>query len=163
MILAPTFQFKRINLTADPYFFLLFLGYSQGTQTIPPCHGKLIEETRRNTNHWRVMKDPIRIHPRQLLELQRLLADRIAPPDDPVASCKPDTAAKVRRDPNNPRKILEVNAARPVQYTSEAHYETFCECKDWDSKWPEDREWCRTDDINERFYDKPYNFMTTGF
>mmetsp|Transcript_43747 Transcript_43747/g.49025 ORF Transcript_43747/g.49025 Transcript_43747/m.49025 type:complete len:438 (-) Transcript_43747:237-1550(-) len=135
----------------------------EGTQTIPPCHGKRIESTRRNTNHWRVMKDPIRIHPRQLTELKRLLADRIAPLDDSVVPCQPDTAAKVRRDPNDNRKILEVTAARPVSYTTRAHYETFCECKDWKSKWKEDQEWCLIEDINERFYDKPYNFMTNEF
>jgi hypothetical protein len=109
------------------------------------------------------MKDPIRIHPRQLGELQRLMADRIAPSDDPVVPCQADTAAKVRRDPNDPRQILEVTAARPVQSTTKAHYETFCECKDWGSKWKEDQDWCRIEDINERFYDKPYNFMTNGF
>jgi len=135
----------------------------EGTQTIPPCHGRHIDGTRRNANHWRVMKDPIRIHPRQLYELKRLLADRIAPIDDPVAACRPDTAAKVKRDPADPRKVLDVTAARPVQYTTRGHHETFCECKDWVSKWPEDRSWCRVEDINKRFYDKPYNFLSTGF
>ena len=109
------------------------------------------------------MKDPIRIHPRQLFELKRLLADRIAPIDDPVAACRADTAAKVKRDPTDPRKVLEVTAARPIQYTTRAHYKTFCECKDWVSKWPEDRNWCRVEDIEERFYGKPYNFVSNGF
>ena len=82
---------------------------------------------------------------------------------DCALPCQVDTAAKVRRDPNDPRQILEVTTARPVQSTTKAHYETFCECKDWGSKWKEDQDWCRIEDINERLYDKPYNFMTNGF
>jgi hypothetical protein len=109
------------------------------------------------------MKDPIRIHRRQLQELQRLLADRIAPKGSAVNECRPDTAAKVTRDASNPRKIVEVDAVRPIMYTSYPHFETFCECKDWPSKWPEDRKWCEIQDINERFYERPYNFMTEGY
>lgn len=105
----------------------------------------------------------MRIHPRQLRELQRLMADRIAPQGSVVNECQPDTAARVARDPSNSRRILEVDAARPIMYTSPAHYETFCECKDWPSKWPEDMEWCKMQDINERFYSQPYNFETDGF
>jgi hypothetical protein len=109
------------------------------------------------------MKDPIRIHARQLQELQRLMADRIAPKNSAVNECQPDTAARVTRDSSNPRKILEVNAARPLMYNTSSHFETFCECKDWPSKWPEDRRWCEIQDINERFYDQPYNFITDGY
>lgn len=129
-----------------------------GTQTIPPCYGDFDGSSRKGTNHWRVMKDPIRIHPRQLTELQRLIADRIAPSDDPVMACSPDTAAKVTRDPGNPEKILDVNTARPLQEWDRVHYKTFCECKDWPSKWPEDRKWCKIEDMNERFFEKKYNF-----
>ena len=129
-----------------------------GTQTIPPCYGDFDGSSRIGTNHWRVMKDPIRIHPRQLTELQRLIADRIAPSDDPVMACSPDTAAKVNRDPGNPDKILDVNTARPLQQWDRVHFKTFCECKDWPSKWPEDRKWCKIEDMNERFFEKKYNF-----
>lgn len=134
----------------------------EGTQTIPPCYGSYIPESRRNTNHWRVLKDPIRMHPRQLHELKRLLADRIAPPDDPVNPCLADTAAKVTRDPET-NVATDVDTARPLMYTSTSHFKTFCECKDWPSKWPEDREWCKMQDIYERFYDHPYNFQTDGY
>jgi hypothetical protein len=127
-----------------------------GTSTIPPCYGQFQENSRKGTNHWRVLKDPIRIHPRQLKELQRLLKDRIAPMDDPVNPCQPDTAAKVNNDGT-------VEAARPLQYYHPAHFKVFCECKDWPSKWPEDRAWCAIEDITERFYDHPYNFDTNGF
>ena len=129
-----------------------------GTQTIPPCYGDFDSSSRKGTNHWRVMKDPIRIHPRQLAELHRLIAERIAPKDDPFKSCKPDTAAKVRRDSGNPEKYVEVNTARPLQSWDRVHYKTFCECKDWDSKWPEDRKWCKIDNMNERFFVKKYNY-----
>eukprot|EP00529_Nitzschia_sp_RCC80_P013396 CAMPEP_0113481950 /NCGR_PEP_ID=MMETSP0014_2-20120614/22670_1 /TAXON_ID=2857 /ORGANISM="Nitzschia sp." /LENGTH=597 /DNA_ID=CAMNT_0000375457 /DNA_START=297 /DNA_END=2090 /DNA_ORIENTATION=- /assembly_acc=CAM_ASM_000159 len=130
-----------------------------GSQTIPPCYGNFNEDSRVGTNHWRVMKDPIRIHPRQLRELERLVRERIAPTDDPVVSkrCQPDTAAKV--DPTTGK----VNAARPIQSHKKVHFKTYCECKDWPSKWPEDREYCKNDDIDSRFYDKPYNFQTDGY
>ena len=49
------------------------------------------------------------------------MADRIAPSDDPIVPCQADTVAEVRRDPNDPRQILEVTAARPVQSTTKAH------------------------------------------
>lgn len=113
------------------------------------------------------MKDPVRIHPRQLWELKRLLADRIAPPNDPVNPCRPDTAAKVTRDDtvmnqDGQGRVLEVDTARPLQYISTSHFKTFCECKDWPSKWPEDRAWCQMEEMT-RFYDHPYNFESNGW
>eukprot|EP00934_Nitzschia_sp_Nitz4_P000564 Nitzschia sp. Nitz4//scaffold115_size69933//20414//22196//NITZ4_005997-RA/size69933-augustus-gene-0.93-mRNA-1//1//CDS//3329533484//564//frame0 len=126
-----------------------------GSMTTPPCYGNFVSNSREGTLHWRVMKDPIRIHPRQLTEIKRLLASRIQPADADVMACQPDTAAKVDGD--------DVSTARPLQYFHNAHFETFCECKDWPSKWPEDRKWCQIDDIYERFYDTPYNFDTDGF
>jgi hypothetical protein len=103
------------------------------------------------------MKDPIRIHPRQLQELKRLMGERISPKGSVVKECEVDTAAKVTKDPET-NQIIDIEAARPVQEWNNVHFETFCECKDWASKWPEDRHWCLVDDISERFYDKPYNF-----
>lgn len=138
-----------------------YFRYSGG-QSIPPCYGKFNddaadgENTRSDTNHWRVMKDPTRISRRQLKELQRLIAERIAPMDDPVNSCEPDTAAKVSR--NDDGAIIDVDVARPLMEWNTVHFKTFCECKDWPSKWPEDRAWCLEEDIEKRFYEKPYNF-----
>jgi Eukaryotic-type carbonic anhydrase len=131
----------------------------QGSQTIPPCYGNVVTGSKEGTNHWRVMKDPVRIHPRQLEELTRLIAERIAPPDDPVNACKPDTAADVSEEDGK----VTVNTARPLMYLQEAHFKTFCECKDWASKWPEDRAWCKQQDIYQRFYTNPYNFEGEGF
>lgn len=103
------------------------------------------------------MKDPIRVSERQILELHRLIKDRIAPADDPIRACKADTAAAP--DPNDERKI---SVARPLQRSHNAHFETFCECKDWRSKWQEDRAWCELGE-NERLFDRPYNYQNSGF
>lgn len=130
-----------------------------GSQTIPPCYGNFVSESRKGINHWRVMKDPIRIHTRQLQELRRLTAERIAPINSTVHACLPDTAANVTRgDSTDSNKIVDVNNARPLQSWENTHFKTFCECKDWPSKWPEDRKWCEIEDIEDRFYLRPYNF-----
>ncbi|KAG7343367.1 Eukaryotic-type carbonic anhydrase [Nitzschia inconspicua] len=128
-----------------------------GSQTIPPCYGNHIDNSRSGTNHWRVMKDPIRIHPRQLKELKRLIGERISPKGSLVDECMVDTAAKVTRD-SETQEIINIEAARPLQEWNNVHFKTFCECKNWESKWPEDRQWCLIGDISERFFDKPYNF-----
>lgn len=45
-----------------------------GTQTVPPCYGRFTPGSNRGyTNHWRVMKDPIRVSHRQINEMHRLL------------------------------------------------------------------------------------------
>jgi Eukaryotic-type carbonic anhydrase len=130
-----------------------------GSQTIPPCYGTFIPgNNREQTNHWRIYKDPVRISHRQLMELHRLLKERIAPMDDPLRSCQPDTGAK--RDRKNPNKVI---VARPLQETHKAHFMTFCECDNWKSKLIEDQEWCKISNRNERFYKHPYNFATNGF
>jgi hypothetical protein len=129
-----------------------------GTQTVPPCYGRFFEgNNRRQTNHWRVLKDPIRVTQRQVDEMHRLLKERIASVDDPLASCEPDTAAKV--DENDPTKI---SVARPVMETRSTHYKVFCECEDWRSKFPEDVEWCKKG-LQDRLFNHPYNFETDGF
>jgi Eukaryotic-type carbonic anhydrase len=129
-----------------------------GTQTIPPCYGNWFENNnRKGTNHWRMMKDPIRISRRQLKEMHRLLRERIAPLDDPLASCQPDTAAKVDTTTG------DVSTARPLQSNHKVHYSVFCECLNWESKFIEDQKWCEETDIYARFYDRPYNFVTQGF
>ena len=121
--------FLMLGVRTEYYFRYL------GSQTIPPCYGPLTRASRHGANNIRVMKDPIRIHPRQLDELKRLQRDRIAPLGDPVAACQPDTAAGVSADG-------EVWAARPLQYETPFHFEVYCECEKWPSKWPDDREWC---------------------
>jgi hypothetical protein len=131
----------------------------QGTSTIPPCYGEHEQGSRATTNHWRIIKDPIRVHPRQIDELQRLIRERIDPD-----KCRGSTAAKVDRDGS-------VSVARPLMETTFVHYKTFCECPNWRSKWPEDKQWCRMtkdgrgeygEDQDFRYKDHPYWFDTGG-
>lgn len=96
-----------------------------GAQTIPPCYGNHVDDSRVGTNHWRVMKDPIRIHPRQLQELKRLIGERISPKGSMVNECKTDTAAKVKRD-SETREVVDIEAARPLQEWNNVHFKTFC-------------------------------------
>ena len=102
------------------------------------------------------MKDPIRVPPRQIEEMHRLLRERIAPLNDPIRPCQLDTAAK--RLPNSTR----VSVARPIQSTRPVHFKVFCECDDWPSKFPEDRKWCEMNKL-DRLYQHPYNFETESF
>jgi Eukaryotic-type carbonic anhydrase len=91
----------------------------EGTQTIPPCYGPWTTGSRGNTTHWRVMKDPLRVHPHQIQEMKRLISNRIAAPwESEEFRCKLDTAANVSPTGN-------VNVARPVQSFSKAHAMTF--------------------------------------
>jgi Eukaryotic-type carbonic anhydrase len=142
------------------YFALLdvrteyYYRYS-GTQTIPPCYGLWFPNNdRHQTNHWRIMKDPVRISPRQLKEMNRLLRDRIAPQSDPIVPCQPDTAGKVVNG--------AVSTNRPLQKETNVHYQVFCECQDWTSKFKEDQQWCKQPQT-VRYFDHPYNFATNGF
>jgi hypothetical protein len=153
------------NVDWNNYFAMIgcrteyYYRYS-GTQTVPPCYGRFRggSNNKVNTNNWRVMKDPIRVSERQINELHRLIRTRIAPSDDPVAACKPDTAAATP-DPDTPNRI---SVARPLQENDEAHWMVYCECENWGSKWIEDRIYCQLD-RDERFFDHPYHFKTNGF
>jgi hypothetical protein len=134
-----------------PYEWLLKVGTEyyfryEGTQTAPPCY---------DTAHWRVLKDPIRVAPHQMRELERLIAWRLG------NNCRVDTAGRPRD--GNPDAV-DVN--RPVQSYHKLHRKVFCECQDWPSKFPGDREWCRNwknKDPLKRFYETPYNWPSNGF
>ena len=154
----PWFNYWPMLAVRTEYYYR----YS-GTQTVPPCYGTFLpgaERNRRQTNHWRVMKDPIRISQRQLDEMHRLLRERIAPQGTPLTSCQPDTASKPNTtDPGDPSKVF---LARPIQGTKTAHFKVYCECQDWNnSRWPEDKEYCKKP-LRERLYGHPYNFNTEG-
>jgi hypothetical protein len=100
------------------------------------------------------MKDPIRVHSRQIAELNRLLASRID-----SDTCGVDTAGVVAPGGKT------VNVSREISYYHPQHRKVFCECKDWPSKFESDRNWCRNwkDDTEyKRFYEYPYNFETNG-
>jgi len=116
----------------------------EGTQAVPPCKDQV---------HWRVMKDPIPVARRQIAELERLMAERIAPENSRFNECEPDNAGTVRPDTNG----TKFDFARPTQEFHKVHRKVFCECKNWKSKFQEDKDWCERDIIN-RFYQHPYNF-----
>jgi hypothetical protein len=120
----------------------------EGTQAVPPCKDQV---------HWRVMKDPIPVAQRQIDELQRLMGERIAPAGSRHNECDPDHAGKLREGTTN-----KFDFARPVQSFHKLHRKVFCECKDWKSKFPEDRGWCDRN-IFDRFYNHPYNFDAADF
>jgi hypothetical protein len=150
------------HLTYFPHQFLLdvrteFYYRYDGTMTIPPCHATHQGGTNSKTNLWRFMKDPIRIHTRQVTEMHRLLRERIAPIDSPRNACKPDTAAKVEADGS-------VSVARPLQELSETHNYYFCECEDYGSKVPEDKLWCQSGNGERqyRWFENPYNYDDNG-
>jgi Eukaryotic-type carbonic anhydrase len=133
-----------------PYEWLMKVGTEyyfryEGTMLIPPCW---------ETVHWRVMKDPIVVHSRQIAEINRLLAWRLNP-----NTCEVETAGVLSDDGNT------VNMAREVQYMHKQHRQVFCECKDWPSKFESDKQWCDNweDDKNyDRFYRRPYSFDSGG-
>lgn len=104
------------------------------------------------------MKDPIRIHTRQLKEMHRLLRERIAPIESPRNACELDTAARVEEDGT-------AWVARPIQELDETHDHWFCECEDWGSKVPEDKLWCRSGDRDKdyRWYERPYGWGGESF
>lgn len=140
---VPFWEYEFLVKVGTEYYFRY-----EGTQLVPPC----FEEV-----HWRLFKDPIRINKRQTAELNRLLAWRISPTGS--NKCVMDSAG--RRRPSENRIKLD----RDLQYYHLQHRMTFCECKDWPSKFEADREWCdgwRDDPGTIRFYDRPYNFDTGG-
>jgi hypothetical protein len=102
------------------------------------------------------MKDPIRITTRQLNELHRLLKERVAPANDPLRACQPDTAATAYTGDST-----RVNVSRPLMATNKIHYDSFCACQ-WPSHFQEDVSWCALPQ-STRLYNQPYNFATNGF
>jgi hypothetical protein len=142
-----------INVPYSPYEWLrevkteYYYRY-EGTQMVPPCF---------ETVHYRVMKDPIRIHPNQLAELERLLVRRIAPEGSIFNECELNTAGRARLGNEN-----AVDLNRPLQSYHNIHRKVFCECIDWESKFQEDQDWCELD-ANIQHYEHPYNFNSDSF
>lgn len=128
-----------------------------GTLNIPPCYGSRKGGSNSQTNLWRFMKDPIRVHTDQIKEMNRLLRERIAPIDSLRNACQPDTAARVEDDGT-------AWVARPMQELHDDHDYYFCECEDWGSKIPEEQEWCRSGNRERdyRWYVNVYNFPNNG-
>lgn len=68
-----------------------------------PCYGNIVERSREGTNHWRILKDPVGLHPRQLEELNRLVRERVAPA----------TIPSVRVDGTQLPKFLRMERSTP--------------------------------------------------
>jgi carbonic anhydrase len=96
-----------------------------GSLMEPPCFTGV---------HWRVMRRPIKISPRQLSMLEALLANRLNPD-----TCEKDTVGKLRPD-GQTGKAVDVN--RPIQQLYSAHGLVYCECVDWKSSQTEDQIYC---------------------
>jgi hypothetical protein len=90
----------------------------------PPCF---------NTVHWRILKDAIRVSPKQINRLERLLARRLNP-----ETCQRESAGKPRQGNDKLRDV-----ARPLQTKTNWHRLIFCECGDWESRRAADQDYCR--------------------
>ena len=95
----------------------------EGSTLEPPCV---------QTVHWRVMRVPIKVAPSQIRALETLLSERIDP-----ETCEKDTAGRPRADNST---AVDVN--RPLQTSRPSHKLVYCECEDWESNLPADREYC---------------------
>ena len=120
---------EYFNRTFNPYDWYLKTGTEyywryEGTTLVPPCL---------QTVHWRVLKDPIKVAPSQILDLERLLAQSRSP-----LTCKVDTVGR-RRNPD----VALVDVNRPLQVLTPGHKAVFCECVDWVSRAEADVEWCK--------------------
>lgn len=140
---VPYFPYEWLFKVETEYYFRY-----EGTMVVPPCHEIV---------HWRVMKDPIRVNPRQIKELNRLLAWRLS--SSGSNRCKTESAGVITRGGGT------INVARDLQYIHPEHQLVFCECKDFTSIYPNDRAWCQNwqqDTSYNRFYKTPYSFDSGG-
>ena len=84
--------------------------------------------------HWRVLKNAIRVAPRQLDALNSLLYNRIDP-----KTCAHKNAGRLSQ---LRKKSYKVSFNRPLQTTTRNHELVFCECVDWASKRRSDQAYC---------------------
>lgn len=77
------------------------------------------------------MRLPIKVAPSQIRALEDLLSQRL----DPV-SCEAYTAGR----PRESSTAVDVN--RPLQTHRLFHKLVYCECVDWDSNLPRDKQYC---------------------
>lgn len=84
-----------------------------GSAVEPPCFVGV---------HWRVVRRPVKISPRQLYWLSKLLKLRLNP-----TTCENDNVGR----PAGANNKVEVN--RPTQVVYGAHEVVYCECINWNS------------------------------
>ena len=78
------------------------------------------------------MRLPIKVAPSQIRALESLLSERI----DPL-TCEAYTAGRPRGGNST---AVDVN--RPLQTNRPQHKLVYCECQDWESNLPKDKEYC---------------------
>jgi Eukaryotic-type carbonic anhydrase len=93
-------------MTNTEYYFRY-----EGSLVEPPCFVGV---------HWRVLRLPVKISPRQLYWLAKLLKLRLNP-----TTCENDTVAKIV----GPKVVVN----RPQQVVYGAHSVVYCECINWNS------------------------------
>jgi hypothetical protein len=98
----------RVNMTNTEYYFRYL-----GSLVEPPCFVGV---------HWRVLRLPVKISPRQLYWLGKLLKLRLNP-----TTCENDMVGR----PVPTKARVEVN--RPQQVTYGIHDVVYCECINWNS------------------------------
>jgi Eukaryotic-type carbonic anhydrase len=108
-----------VNACKTEYYFRYL-----GSLVEPPCFVGV---------HWRIMRSPIKISPRQLRILSTLLAFR----QDPITCKTMSSVGKPRKDGSS---FVDVN--RPIQRLQGQHDLVFCECVDWNSSIIEDKAYC---------------------
>jgi carbonic anhydrase len=118
---GPWHPYDWVRESKTQYYFRYF-----GSLLEPPCFKGV---------HWRVMRRPITISPRQLDLLHKLLFFRLNPD-----TCKRDTAGKTSPVGMNGTKV-DVN--RPLQQLYTAHGLVYCECVDWNSTKKADKDYCK--------------------
>jgi Eukaryotic-type carbonic anhydrase len=123
-------NYKFFNRTWHPYdwvskcrteYYFQYLG----SLVEPPCFVGV---------HWRIMRSPIKVSPRQLRLLENLVAKR----QNPITCIVNSTVGKPRNDGTG-----RVDVNRPTQLSQSKHDLAFCECVNWNSSFIEDKTYCR--------------------
>jgi Eukaryotic-type carbonic anhydrase len=117
---GPWHPYDWVVKTRTEYYFRYL-----GSLLEPPCFVGV---------HWRVMRRSIKISPRQLDLIEKLLLFRLNP-----GTCKRDTAAKTTNGKNG----MKVDVSRPRQQLYNIHELVYCECVDWNSSKVEDKIYCK--------------------
>jgi Eukaryotic-type carbonic anhydrase len=128
-VVIQVLEFQYYNRLWHPYDWL----EKCKTEYYFQYFGNLVEPLCVVGIHWHVMKNPIKISPRQLRILENLTAKR----QDPVTCKENSTVGKPRV---NVTSKVDVN--RPIQLMSNRQYLAFCECVNWNPSIIENKIYC---------------------